>query len=238
MNISKSQIISVILAILAVAYVLSVVFKLKEIPIFSRALIFPLFVVHYFLQSKKTDYFFLGFLVLFSMSEILIIFDAVDSFPSYYVGNGMCILAYFSLALFFIKKISFLVLFNRFKTFVTVLLVLSSYIVYVLNSIVLDESGIHVWSIDFFLESFYNLSITMVLSLSLLNYLCRDSKDDLLLFLATACIVFSEMVHLASFYISEVYILGLTNAILLTAGFSLVHFYITSKVNTYYRVLF
>lgn len=223
---------------LAMGYILSVLFKLDGLQTISRGMIFPLFVLLYFLQSKAKNTFFAGFLVLFTISETIYAFYPGNNYIYYYFCNIMSVLAYLSLAIYFIRRMNVFILFRRFKVFLLVLVICNSYIVYMLNDIILSDPNVRFFTVAFFLECFYNLSILIALSFSLLSYLYHDSKEDLLLFLATACIVFSEVVQVANMYASESYLLAIMYAVLFTSGFALVYAYIISKMNTYYRVLF
>lgn len=237
MNLTKSQILSLSIVVLAMGYILSVLFKLNGLQTISRGMIFPLFVLLYFLQSKTKNIFFAGFLILFSISESIYAFCPGNNYI-YYFCNTMSVLAYLSLAIYFIRRMNVFILFNRFKVFLLVLVICNSYIVYMLNDIILSDPNVNFLTVAFFLECFYNLSILIALSFSLLSYLYHDSKEDLLLFLATACIVFSEVVQVANMYASENNLLAVIYAVLFTAGLALVYAYIISKMNTYYRVLF
>lgn len=226
------------LALLASVYIMSVLFNFETLEFISRGFIFPLFVVLYFIQAKEKNTFFAGFLIFYSLSEIVNVFDSRSLPVYYYFCNVMSVLAYFSLAIYLLTRMSLSVLLQRFKLFVLVLFICNTYILYVLNDMVLADVAVQLWTPNFYLEFFYNLSILVVLSLALLSYLYHDSKEDLLLFLGTLCIVFSEMIHVASLYILDTYMLSVLYAILFTAGLGLVYGYITSKMNTYYRILF
>jgi len=238
MKTTKLHILSLSIAILAMSYVMSALFDLDTLESFSRGIVFPLFVVLYFLQNRQKNVFFAGFLILFSISEAIFVFYPGNSVIYYYFCNIMSVLAYVSLIVYFLKRMNLLVLLRRFKIFLVVLAVCNTYIVYMLNEIILNGSTVNVFTISFFLESFYNLTILIALSCSLLSYLYHDSKEDLLLFLATACIVFSEMIYVTTLYTVDNYIYGMLYTVFFTAGFALVYTFIVSKINTYYRVLF
>ncbi|WP_148256150.1 hypothetical protein [Lacinutrix sp. 5H-3-7-4] len=133
---------------------------------------------------------------------------------------------------------SFTVLFQKFKLHIAVLTIFNGYLIYTLNQMILADNSIEVYTFNFLLECLYNVCVLLILSFSLLNYLYHDTRRGLLLFLASVCIVFSEMIQVAYIFVSSVYILNIAYSLLLIVGFFLVYVYITSKINKYYRLLF
>ncbi|WAC02048.1 hypothetical protein N7U66_19975 [Lacinutrix neustonica] len=120
---------------------------------------------------------------------------------------------------------------------ITVLIGFNLYTIFFLNQMILSDSAIEIYTLNFFLECTYNVCILLILSISLLNYLYHDSKRGLLLFLASVCIVFSEMVQVAYIFVSADYLLNVVYALLLVTGFYIVYVYIVSKINAYYKIL-
>ena len=80
-----------------------------------------------------------------------------------------------------------------------VLLVLNVYVIYVLLKI---ETP-HLVSYENVVEFIYNVITLLLLSVSLLNYFYKDNKKSLILFFGSLCIVFSEVIQIAYFYITD-----------------------------------
>ena len=69
----------------------------------------------------------------------------------------------------------------------------------------------------------------LLLSIALVNYISRDSKKAMNLLIGALCIVFSEVIQVAYFYVSEKIILGVVYSVLLVLAFTL--FYIQSSMS-------
>ena len=81
-------------------------------------------------------------------------------------------------------------------------------------------------------EVFYNLLILLILSKSLLYYLYTETKQALLLFLACVCIVFSEMIQVAYFFITEEIFLKIGYIVLMAIGFGFIYFYTLLEIKS------
>ena len=95
---------------------------------------------------------------------------------------------------------------------------------------VLEDESLKVNTLEFLFEGLYNFCILLVLSFSLLYYLYHDSRRGFLLFLASACIVFSEMVQVAYIFIAADYVLNVIYSLLLIVGFYFIYMHIESKI--------
>jgi hypothetical protein len=101
---------------------------------------------------------------------------------------------------------------------IIILLVLDIYSVYLVSEIALKSdrlSGI----LDYSIEIFYNLIVMLLLTVTLLNYINRDSKKAMNLLLGALCIVFSEVMQVAYFYVSDKNIINVTYSVLLIFAF-------------------
>ena len=115
------------------------------------------------------------------------------------------------------RSMDFKYLLKHFKIHIIVLSALSIYLVYVLQ--VLVKSYL-VLNYEYVIEFIYNIVMLVLLSSALLNYLCRDNKKSLFIFIGSLLIVFSEVISLAYMYIYP------TNALhLLVVSLALLAFY-------------
>ena len=93
-----------------------------------------------------------------------------------------------------------LFVFKNFKIHLFVLLVLNTYLIYVLQVIVKPNL---VMSIDYYFELIYNIVTLLLLTVALLNYFYKDNQKALYLFLGVLCLVFSEVIDIAFIYIAQ-----------------------------------
>ncbi|WP_141675572.1 hypothetical protein [Formosa haliotis] len=75
------------------------------------------------------------------------------------------------------------------------------------------------------LEFVYYTVLLSLLSSAFLNFLYKDSNESLLLFAGSLCIVFSEVIQYAFFYVSEETILNVMCYALLVFGFLFFYIY-------------
>ncbi len=148
---------------------------------------------------------------------------------AYYLANYLVIATYTSLIIFLVKDFNIKLLLKEFKLHIIVLLIFNAYIIYVLNQMIMQDAKLAVYSLDFIIEVTYNVLILLVLSLSLIHYLYHETKQGLLLFLASVCIVFSEMVQVAYLFISSAYLLQMVYTALIGVGFYFLYVYIKIK---------
>lgn len=229
MKLTKFNLVSIILVILVILTVTGRIFSAPNLSDYSWILVFPLFAYLYYSQTKQTNHYFGFFLIGFSLVEILkIVFYGNDTM-AYYVANYLVIATYASLIIFLVKDFNFKLLFKQFKLHLVVLLFFNAYIIYVLNQMIMQDAQLSVYSLDFIIEVAYNVLILLVLSLSLIHYLYHETKQGLLLFLASVCIVFSEMVQVAYLFISSEYLLQIVYFALIGVGFYFLYEYIKIK---------
>ena len=213
-------------------FVLYFVFQLSESYYWSdvfRALIIPLITLLYFINVKKKSVYFSGFLTLYSVSELLTLISPYLSIDvDYFLGNTLYISAYILLIYEILKSMSFGYVLRNYSIHLVVLTALSAYIV----SVLLKITSPYTSGKEFIVEFIYNLVTLILLSVSLINFLYRDSKKALLMFFGSLCIVFSEMFQIAYFYIYTnllmTEILNLSYTALLIASFCF--FYSQSKL--------
>ncbi|MGJ5642096.1 hypothetical protein [Formosa sp. S-31] len=171
-----------------------------------KALIVPSITVWYFVSINRRKTLFTLFLVLFSVSELLtFVGPYLPVNFEYYLGNLLYLIAYLCFVLGLLNRLNLRYVLKEFKFTLLILFSLNCYLLYVLYSIVsLDLSGM---SIMF--EFIYNTVVLFVLTFAFLNYLYRDNKKALLLFVGATCLVFSELIQYAFFYVAEVSLLNI-----------------------------
>ena len=238
MKITKLRLVTGLLIVIACLFLVGVLLDLETMANLSRAFILPFFVYLFFTESKITSKFFALFLIFCAFAEGVKVVLYLDNALLANVSNIAYILGYVSLLIYISQSIKVKRLFTKFKLPIIVLAIFNFYLIFVLNQMILADDTITVYTLEFLIECTYNICILLVLSFSLINYLYHDSRKGLTLFLASVCIVFSEMVQVAYIYVSSEYILSVTYSILLIVGFYLIYVYIVSKINTFYKVLF
>jgi len=72
---------------------------------------------------------------------------------------------------------------------------------------------------DYYLEVVYNVVVLLLLSFALLNYLYKDNKKSLYLFLGALFIVFSEVMDVAYIYVAQRNILNFLSTSLAVVAF-------------------
>jgi hypothetical protein len=230
----KSKLLSGLIIALTITFIGFQIFQLDLVGGIVRALILPLLTVLYCISGKSKSNYFFYFLLCYSLAEFtgafsyfayysVIVDDAI-----YYIGNLAYITAYVFLILEVFKSINFKSVINRFPVHIIILLVLDIYSVYLVSEIAVKSdhlSGL----LDYSIEIIYNIVVMLLLTVTLINYINRDSKKAMNLLLGSLCIVFSEVMQVAYFYVSDKNIINVTYSVLLIFAFCF--FYIQAGMN-------
>lgn len=226
MKLTKFNVVSMCLVILVLFIMTGRIFDMPIVSDYSWIFVFPLFAYLYYGLTKVHNHFFGFFLIGFSIVEILkVVFDA-NELIGVYGANYLIIATYLSLIIFLVKDLEIKKIFKDFKLPIVVLVVFNAYIIYALNEMILEDPKVETDSLDFVIDVVYNVFIQLVLSLALIHYLYHQTKQSLLLFLASVCIVFSEMVQVAYLFISSEQILEIIYSMLMGLGFYFLYVYI------------
>ena len=192
----------------------------------TRALIVPMIALLYIINVKRKSTYFTLFLVAFSISDLITIFSYnIPLDLEYFLGNSLYITAYLALTYEIIGSINMKHILNHFKIHVFILFVLNIYVNYVLIKI----ENEYVFGLEFSIELIYNVFALILLSVSLLNYFYHDDKKALILFLGSMCIVVSEVIQIAYYYISDKDLLNVSYSMLLIMAFCF--YYYQSKMD-------
>lgn len=187
-----------------------------------RSLILPLATAMYFFKVKKRSIYFSLFLVVFSFTELLgLIRHSVPNSYIFYIGNSLSILGYICLILDILtqikKSLDYKRFFLKYTIHIAVLVMFAVYLIVLLGEIM----NPHLDRMQYTISMVYSTAIMTLLTVSLLNFICNDNKKAFILFLASMCIVFSEIVQIAYYYLSNTYWLSIIYSLLLVLAFYL-----------------
>ncbi|NIK92195.1 hypothetical protein GZ212_08525 [Mangrovimonas sp. CR14] len=193
-----------------------------------KSFIVPVITFAYLSHPVKKSKYFTRFLVLYTISELtgafefLIASDVIYD-VYYYVGNLLYFAAYSLLLYDIYRGINLKEVFRTYKAHLIVLSLLNVYIIYTLINIAFPMSSLvdapksNLYKLV--LEFGLNLVVLLLLTFSLIGYLYKDNKKALLLFFGSLSIVFSEVIIIAYYYISEKNVLNIASTILFTMAF-------------------
>jgi hypothetical protein len=233
----KSKLLSGIIIALTISFVGFQIFQVDFIGGIVRGLILPLLTILYCVTGKSKSNYFFYFLLFYSLAEFTGVFSyfayysvVVDNLL-YYGGNLCYITAYVFLILEVLKSIKLKSVISKFPVHIIILLVLDIYSVYLVSEIAVKSDYLSNMT-EYIIEIVYNIVVMLLLTVTLINYISRDSKKAMNLLLGALCIVFSEIMQVAYFYVSDKNILNVTYSVLLIFAFCF--FYIQAGM-TYSR---
>ncbi len=221
-----------IIALLCVIFLISATIDIGIFGDYARVLIFPLSLTYYIIKIKDKNLFFIVFLLFFLVAEVLL-FLAINygllkkfGMTIIYLGTLSYIISYFGLLYFIVSKINLKLLFKRFSLHSIVLIFFGFYLIYALDNMLKHHGLASMPMMEYVLATVYNLAIILVLIFSLLSYLYHDTRKSLLLFIACLCIVFSELVQTAYYFMAREGLLDLVYTVLLSVGFLMLVVYV------------
>lgn len=196
-----------------------------------RALTVTLLLFLYVIRIKDKHLFFLLFLIFFAISEILNYFTwiiNIDVSPDfdyfYYIGNLLYIISYLFLIARIAIEMNFKKAFLKFPIQIGLLLILGMFFVYFVSDTTRKELTIN----EYYLELLYNAVVMFLMAIALVNYMYRDDKKSMNLLIGTICIMFSEVIQLAYFYIADFNLLNVLCSMFLV--FAFLFFYLQSRL--------
>ncbi len=227
-----NRILKVVLLLLGVIFVIlqGLAFEVEGAAV-SAAMLVLLTVLYCKWTENKTKYFF-WFIVTFTFANVL-------SYASYYViemregetdyfyygTNLLYILAYVFLIIGILRGLELKKVFSELSIPILILIILDIFCVYIVSGT--TENILEVY--EYALEFLYNAVVMMLLSVSLINYMYRNDNKSMLFLLGSICIVFSEIIQLAYYYILlDDSTLGFTYSFFLVIAF--LFFYLQSQV--------
>lgn len=214
-NMNKEK---VALSIIFICYVISIIFHVKEAYVFSflfKYLIAPFFTLLYIIFVKNKSILFLLFLILYAFSSfffsaILIVielgccgnflYDKLGIQAEYYITNTAVMIAYLLLFTRICSFISFKYVFKHLKLHFIILLSLSIYSLYIIQTIVKYEV---LTSFEkYFLFSYHSI-VLLLFVVGTLSYFYKDNKKALFLFIGVLFLLFSEVLDVAIIFMDD-----------------------------------
>ncbi|RKE95071.1 hypothetical protein [Ichthyenterobacterium magnum] len=178
---------------------------------------------------RHKRFFFFMFLIFFTLAEILgfiswyvlIDYDAsIDYF--YYASNILYIMSYIFLIIRVIKDMNFRAVVSKLPIQILLLLILDVFCVLIVTGTTKGQLSFYEYSLEFV----YNTVIMVLLSLALISYMYRDDKKSMNLLIGSIFIVFSEVIQLAYFYVSDSIMLNVICSVCFV--FAFLFFYLQS----------
>ena len=146
----------------------------------------------------------------------------------YYTGNSLFIAAYVFLILEILKSMNIRRTFNRYTTYILILAALDIYSIILVTEIAIKSEYLNGF-FDYLTEIVYNTVIMLLLTITLIKYISSHTKKAMNLLLGALCIVFSEVIQVAYYYVSAQNTLSVIYSTLLVLAFTF--FYIQSNLS-------
>ncbi|MGS2725892.1 hypothetical protein ACU8DI_04740 [Psychroserpens sp. BH13MA-6] len=199
-----------------------------------KAIAMVFLILLYFVKVKSRSILFALFLLTYGAAEVYnyySYYDYVEDLntvdPYYLIGNLLFILAY----IFMIAKVLSIMDFSKalvkFPLQILLLFGLGVFVVYMITDISRDELEAKYL---FITELIYNSVVMFLVCLSLVNYMYNDTKKSMNLLIGSILIVFSEVIQVAYYYISDYdNTLSVIYSVFLVGAF--VFFYLQSTID-------
>jgi hypothetical protein len=228
------KLLLIFIILLAIVFIDLQVFELQEVEDYVRPIILPLLALLYYLAKKEKSSNFFYFLLFYSIGEISSLFSYYAQYSNfmndllYYGGNILFITAYVFLILEILKPMNIKKIFNRFTTYILILAALDIYSIILVTDIAI-KSELLSGFFDYLTEIVYNTVIMLLLTITLINYISSHTKKAMNLLLGALCIVFSKVIQIAYYYVSDQNILSIAYSVLLVLAFTF--FYIQTNLS-------
>ncbi|MBC2845482.1 hypothetical protein [Winogradskyella flava] len=228
-----NRVIKVALLLLGVVFIVLQGFAYKAEGDAIGTLMLVLLIVMYLKWTEDKNRYFIGFLILFSIGHLLDFYSwygpAIDegNIDYYYYGvNILSILSYVFLTIRFASKLKFKKVFAELAIPMVILIILDIFCVVLVTD---TTKGALLSAHEYALEFIYNAIIMTLLSVALITYMYRNDNKSMLFLIGSICIVFSEIIQLAYYYIVvDDKELGFIYAFFLVVAF--VFFYLQSQL--------
>lgn len=196
-----------------------------------RTFLLVLLTALYYSKVKQNRIYFLMFLVTFTISEILnfgswfVLLYEEDVDYLYYISNGLYILSYTFLILQVLQKINIKDVFSKLLIHILILFTLDVFCVIIVTDTTKSQLDFNQYMVEFA----YNAVVMLLLSVALINYIYREDKKSMNFLIGSIFIVFSEVIQLAYFYVSDSNLLNVICSFFLVIAF--VFFYLQAQLN-------
>ncbi len=228
------KLLLIFIIVLTIVFISLQVFELQSVADYVRPVILPLLALLYYLAKKEKSSNFFYFLLFYSIGEISSLFSYYAQYSNfmndllYYGGNILFITAYLFLILEILKPMNINKIFNRFTTYILILAALDIYSIILVTDIAI-KSELLSGFFDYLTEIVYNTVIMLLLTITLINYISSHTKKAMNLLLGALCIVFSEVIQVAYYYVSAQNVLSVVYSVLLVLAFTF--FYIQTNLS-------
>ncbi|MFP4845787.1 hypothetical protein [Winogradskyella sp. PE311] len=227
-----NKFLKVVLLLLGGIFILFQGFALEaEGAIVSTIMLVLLTILYHRFTENKTKYF-LWFLIIFTTAHFWSLLSwYLPEIPAskidyhYYGANILYIISYIFLIVKVLVNLKFREVFAELSIPIIILLILDVFCVVVVTD---TAEGALSFS-QYILEFIYNSVIMALLSSALINYMYRNDNKSMQFLIGSICIVFSEIIQLAYYYILlDDQNLGLIYSFFLVVAFSF--FYAQSQL--------
>ncbi len=228
------KLLLVFIIVLTIVFIGLQIFKLQVVADYVRPVILPLLALLYYLAKKEKNSNFFYFLLFYSIGELSSLFGYYAQYSYfmndllYYGGNSLLITAYVFLILEILKSMNIKIIFNRFTAYILILAAFDIYSIILVTDIA-TKSELLSGAFDYLTEIAYNTVVMLLLTITLINYISNHSKKAMNLLLGALCIVFSEVIQVAYYYVSEQNVLSVVYSVLLVLAFTF--FYIQTNLS-------
>lgn len=154
--------------------------------------------------ATKSSYFF-WFLVIFTFAHLLSYsawygpeFKEGEIDYYYYSANILYIISYLFLIIRMAIELKFKQVLRELSIPIVILIILDVFCVVLVTD---TTKGALITNYQYALEFVYNAVIMALLSIALINYMYRNDNKSMLFLIGSICIVFSEIIQLAYYYI-------------------------------------
>jgi len=222
------KLLLVFIIVLTIVFIGLQIFKLQVVADYVRPVILPLLALLYYLAKKEKNSNFFYFLLFYSIGELSSLFGYYAQYSYfmndllYYGGNSLLITAYVFLILEILKSMNIKIIFNRFTAYILILAAFDIYSIILVTDIA-TKSELLSGAFDYLTEIAYNTVVMLLLTITLINYISNHSKKAMNLLLGALCIVFSEVIQVAYFYVSAQNVLIVIYSVLLVLAFSFLY---------------
>lgn len=181
-----------------------------------------LLTILYAVRIEMKRRFFYLFLICFSVAELIAFssyFIEIDyeTTPDYiyFLVNSLYILSYVFLIIRILEDMNLKDTLRKFWIHLFILIVLDVFCVVILTGTTENLLSFN----EFSLEFLYNSIIMVLLTVSMINYMSKNTQKSMNMLLGSIFIFFSEVIQMTYFYISDIQILNVTCSLFLVLAF-------------------
>ena len=195
------------------------------------ALMLVLLTIIYCRWTERRSRLFFWFLVTFTVAHVFSytswygpVIEQGDIDYYYYGANILYIIAYIFLIAKIAVELKLKQVFKELMIPIIILFLLDVFCVVLVTDTTKGALSIYQYTLEFI----YNAVVMALLSVALIDYMYRNDNKSMLFLLASICIVFSEIIQLAYYYVLDDRSLGFIYSFFLVVAF--LFFYLQSQL--------